>query len=528
MTSQSGPSSPPAASPVNAPQETSAAESPGGRSDWCWLGLICALFVLLRAPVAWRQVPAQDEDYFAVPGYTILREGIPRIPYLPARDPVSCFYRADERLLMMPPLYFYWQGAVYAVIGPGTGAARLAAMAWGVVSIIALYWLARRLELPRSSGLWVAGLFAGSRVLYFPAMVARPDTLCAGMGHLSLLSLIAWETTRRRRWLTAAGGAIGAGLLTHPFAIVFVFQAVLWCLWGRGEWRARLVNLVQIGAAAAVVFSLWLILILPRPDLFEHQFVPAVLNQSGPGLVGRLFWPLPSLAAQATLFWEHNGPLQSLLLLAGLPIAVLLTTRSTLPGGRTLLFLIVTALYFHIACQGAHPTKGYWCYTGGLLLLGVAAGIGQLERHSRRPLALRTACLVLALACLVPGSGLRALATHLRHWDDLNYNAPRFTQHLLELTPASGRQVIDPQFIFDFHRAGRDTVLALNYPFFFDVSREPYDLLIGGYTSLRDGVPDALEARFVRGVGNPDDLFACYAEIYSAPPHRRAIPEPAP
>src|SRR5689334_22624541 len=85
------------------------------------LAVICLLFVALRLPVALRQIPAQDEDYFAVPGLTILREGIPRIPYMPSRNPRGAFYKADEFLFALPPLYFYVEAAMYAIAGPGTG-----------------------------------------------------------------------------------------------------------------------------------------------------------------------------------------------------------------------------------------------------------------------------------------------------------------------------------------------------------------------------------------------------------------------
>ena len=75
--------------------------------------------------------------------------------------------------------------------------------------------------------------------------------------------------------------------------------------------------------------------------------------------------------------------------------------------------------------------------------------------------------------------------------------------------------------IFDFHRAGRSCVLALNFKFFFDVTEFDYDQLVAGPTSRRDGVPPAMEGVFVRSIGDEDDPFACYAELYAAPPRRR-------
>src|SRR5262245_61165224 len=137
-----------------------------GRSLWrpSWtIAAICVVFIGLRLPVAWRQSPSQDADSAAVPGYTILREGIPRIPYMPSRNPQGAFYKADELLFTLPPLYFYWQALVYSIIGPNTAAARLASMLCGVAAIVVVYRLALLWFRSDSAALWSAGLYAAVR-----------------------------------------------------------------------------------------------------------------------------------------------------------------------------------------------------------------------------------------------------------------------------------------------------------------------------------------------------------------------------
>ena len=125
------------------------------------------------------QAGGQDEDYFAVPGWTILREGVPRIPYVPSRDLEGVFYKADEALLALPPLYFYWQACVYAVVGPGYAQARLASAIAGAVAIVLVYFLGRSFQLAEPAALWGAGLYSMSRLFFFPATTARPDMLCS-------------------------------------------------------------------------------------------------------------------------------------------------------------------------------------------------------------------------------------------------------------------------------------------------------------------------------------------------------------
>ena len=52
--------------------------------------LICVLFLAFRLPLMYRQPGGMDEGDFAVPGYTILQDGIPRIPYVPSRNTEGC------------------------------------------------------------------------------------------------------------------------------------------------------------------------------------------------------------------------------------------------------------------------------------------------------------------------------------------------------------------------------------------------------------------------------------------------------
>ncbi|MEZ6068417.1 MAG: glycosyltransferase family 39 protein [Planctomycetaceae bacterium] len=508
--------------------EPTSTDRSSNAARWILVAIITSFWVC-RLPVMLRQIPAQDEDYFAVPGWTILQTGLPSIPYLPSRDETAAFYRADDLLYALPPLYFYSQAAVYAVTGPGTGAARVASALAGTLTIWAVYALGRVWLPRRGDALWAAALFAWSRVFYFPCVIARPDMLCGLFGVLSLLTASWWWTSGRLRWLIAAAAAIGGGFLTHPFAIVFALQVGLWSLCRGPSWFTRLRDATVLTTVALLVAALWIPLILVDPDLFVTQFGNNVFNKAGAGVLSRLLWPIESLRVQWPLFVEHTGPLQVILLTVSSGVAVARVDLVRTEWKRPVLLLATVGLYLHIALQGTHPTKGYWVYTlvPGFLLAGSllsrltlrtggAAAVGPVRF---------TAAALLAAALLLPGAGVRTLLAHLRHWNDTAYNAPAFTQELLSNTPSDGVQVVDPGYAFEFHLAGRKTLLGLNFPFFYDVSDERYHLLVAGPTSLRDGVPAALEAEYQRSFGDKADLFACYSELYTAPPHRRPVME---
>ena len=503
---------------------TAAIDEPQAQPSRAWLVLVglTLLFVVLRLPVIQRQIPAQDEDYFAVPGWTILEDGVPRIPYMPVRDPESAFYRTDEILFALPPLYFYWEAFFYGLLGPSTPVARFSSLVAGVIATWILYRLGRVFLTDGRAACWAAGLYLFSRIVYFPAVMTRPDMLCGALGLAAILATWRYTQTQRLSLAVVSGLLVGLGGLTHPFALVFGMQCGVWILLAGGTWLRRLLAAVLYSLAGAAMVALWLPLILKAPDAFQAQFFNNVLGRAGPGLTSRLLWPWESIAAQVPLFFEHAGPIQAALMLLGAVGVAVIAWRTRDAGLRTLALLIWSGIYLHMACQGTHPTKGYWCYTGALMFLGVGVVIREgLRLLESRPVMVRRVAasmmgIVLA-GLLVPGGGLRTVAAHLQHWSDINYDAPRFTQQLLEELPQHGEFVVDPGYVFEFYLSGRSTVLALNFPFFFDVTGRPYDVLVAGPYSIRDGVPDALGAQFVRSYGDREDLFACFAELYRAP-----------
>ena len=107
----------------------------------------------------------QDECWFAVPGETVAREGIPRIPYVVARNPEAVFYRADEALFALPPALHYVQAPFFLVFSPGYATGRLPSLCCAVLAILLVFGLTRGLLKDATAGLWAAGLFSLSRIL---------------------------------------------------------------------------------------------------------------------------------------------------------------------------------------------------------------------------------------------------------------------------------------------------------------------------------------------------------------------------
>src|SRR3954449_467004 len=110
--------------------------------DAIWCAVLASFFLAWHVPLMYRTGAGQDEDWYAVPGATILRTGLPQIPYIPARELGSACYKADVILDTLPPLGFYLQALVELVLGRGLGQARMASALAGLAACYLVYDLA--------------------------------------------------------------------------------------------------------------------------------------------------------------------------------------------------------------------------------------------------------------------------------------------------------------------------------------------------------------------------------------------------
>ncbi len=489
------------------------------RSSLLVLAAIFAAFLVARVPVMLRQPGGLDEEYYAIPGLTILEGGIPRLPHVPQRDPRRVFYLADQALFAEPPLSFYWQALFYALLPDTYGTGRLASGAAALAVLWLVYELARTFYQSAAAGLWAAGMCSLMRSFYFPLITARPDMLCTAFALAALLCVARWRDRQSPNWLWPAGVFLGLGGLTHPVAMIAAVQSAAWlCLASRG-WRRALLP-VLLAAVALAVFALWLPLIARHPDAFRNQFLGNILRPTGPGLAARLVCPWAALTSHAEMMFGHLGPIQSTLLLGGVTLATIAAWvgRPVRPRGPAMAPLLAwSSVYLLAALVGVHPTQYLWCFPTTLLCVclgGMIAAASARLRSAPGGRFLRTGGGVLLVALLLPGAGLRTCFAHLRHWNDVNYNAPAFARRMLEDLPANARFTVDREFVLDFYATGRRTLLAETFPVYFRAEEFPYDYLVISRHGLDEELAATMNGELVRVYGDRDDLFACYAEVY--------------
>jgi len=483
-----------------------------------WNGRVALLMMVLfawRLPLLYRQSPGQDEDFYGVPGMTILRGGLPQIPYIPSRDPTTIYYMADVAMYTLPPLAFFWQAAVHLLLGDGIGPARVASALAGLGALLLVNRLVLVWTGDRYTAFWAAIFYVMCRAFYFPATTARPDMLATTMGLAALWTASRQPTIATRRELVASGFFAGLSTLAHPMGIVPCAQVGLWLLTRQAPWRSRAVAALVFSAAVLGTAALWLPLIVLHPDLFQIQFGGVV--RRGDGLVRSLTAPCSVLDFHARMIWEHANPIQATLCALGVAWAAYYARRNA--DSRGLLFHVLVGPLLLIAFMGRHPTKGYYAYPAALASVGVGLLASAIDRWAARAIRLPHPCGrllvtgVLVLAML-PGAGLQTLIAHLRNWDNPHYDADRFARQLMADVPAQRVAAVDGYYALYFWLAGRPVVDAIVIPLYFDVRTTRFDYLILGRIGLEQVKPHVESIEFIRSYGDRSDPFSHYAELY--------------
>jgi hypothetical protein len=353
--------------------------------------------------------------------------------------------------------------------------------------------------------------------------------LCGMFGLLTMLMLARWQRGNQTRYLLFAGVFLGLAGLSHPFAIVFAIQAGGWILWSTHGGTRKLVALLVLGGATAGTFLLWLPLIVQAPDLFMAQFVSNIVSPAGPGLLSRLLWPWESFLHHWPQLVDRAHPLQGGALVFGwaaLPVVRALAKKNveTEPSGSsparpmTCWWLAGTSVYLLIAAQGQHPIQGYWCYSAGLFSLCLAASLRRIQvlwfGGGVRAWIFAPMAVVGILLTFLPGSGLRAVVAHVTHLGDSNFYSPRFIRQVLSELPTEATLTVGIEFALDAYGHGRDVVLGIENPMYFDASQVPTDYLILGRLGLAERLQDRFDCEQIAVFGDPKNEFACYVEVF--------------
>jgi hypothetical protein len=491
------------------------------------LAVLACLFLAWHVPLVYRAEAGQDEDWYGVPGITILRTGLPQIPYIPSRDPGSACFKADLILYALPPLAFYLQALVHVILGVGLGPARMTAVFAGLFACTVLYDLACLWFGDRRGALVAAAAYLVARAFYFPATTARPDMVAVALGLVAIDAAVRHRRAAGLRTLIVAGAAAGLSLLAHPFGIVPATQIGLALLAGPADPRKRLRDVLGFSGMVLLCFSLWLPLILLHPDIFRVQFGSNVFGRAGPGLGAALLAPWSVLGFQLRQILDHLQPIQAVLYCLALAGGTLVGWTSA--AARDYVYHLWASWLLLMFFEGKHPTLGYYAYPAALssIAVGVLASktMARVERAlDGGPLLLRTALPwvvpVILLLAFLPGAGLRTLVTNLRHLNDPAYDAHALSRTVMSDIPPDALAAVDGAYILDFYLADRRVLEATIHRLSYDFRTRPFEYVVFARDGLRRFLPMMSGLMRVRTYGDRANQFAPYAELYRRIPAR--------
>ncbi len=496
------------------------------------------LFCVTRFPFIVHQAGGSDEGYFAVPGMTMWREGVPRIPYFHTKERASFLAHSDKVVAALPPGLHYIQAPFFAFLSPSLFTARLPVFLLGIVLIGLVGVLGYQLRLPFAITSSSMVLIALSRPLMFCATVTRPDLPCAICGLLAICFVYRWLGDGKARTLLIAGLLNGLGFVFHPFAVVCFVQIVAMVVIFAPSMTARCKSVVLYGVGVFFGSLMWICFVAMYPQAFLDQFVSNVLERSGPGLPSRILWPFPTLFHQLKLIWRLNEPFQFGFLSIGLLVGVAASLRQSQNKLlRTHAMIVVTAGVINAIVVGIHYTKGYWLYPISLAFPLAVLGwfwmirylystlisplfvwnweqSNQSEPQEKGAFTIPLVMILLGIIAMLPQGGFSLSYSYLTHWREERLDARKFVKSVLDSLPQDAKLCVDETYVFEIYLAGKDVAFCSHKRDYDEANRPQFDYLLLGRVGNDYHWNDDHDAQFLRRIGDDTRPENCFVDIY--------------
>lgn len=306
-----------------------------------------------------------------------------------------------------PPLFFWISAAAFQVAGPSVAVARILALAWAGVAVLATAAVAAR------GGDGVAATMSALLLLLLPAFVEKSRPAMADIPVVALAMLALWAALRGRtlRGAAVAGAMFALALLTKQTALVLTPAVGLALLVGY-SWRVALQRLGSAIVTACLVIAIVLLRVPLVP--FIEQVV--VFNASGGSGLANPAENLRSIWAFLTT-WQR-GPVSPLIVLALLAILPAVRQWRRDATGFVLLaavvvqltlFAVYSPLYSHLIVTVLPPLAALAGIGAAWVWDRLGALVPDTRRRSARIVAAAVG-LVLLVWIYPPGGTYRRLA----------------------------------------------------------------------------------------------------------------------
>lgn len=291
-----------------------------------------------------------------------------------------------------PPLAFFVSHIFFRVLGDSVFVARLPSALWGILSVLLVFVIVRRVfrdafdgASPETLALLAATLFAIGNPTVGISRTGLLDGAAFGATLLAIYCFLKFLDTPARWWMF--GASFGVALLTKYTALFLVPLFLIYCLVARRgafrDWR-----LYAAGAFTLIIFSpvlIYNIELYRARGHFDLQLAYA-LRQATPewsGLLGKVQAPFRDIWKNLPAYFGLEA-----LALAALGVVLLSAKRllRTSPGALfLLLYVVFTTLLFAVI---GSATRFITLYAFPIAVLG-ALPLAWLFRQERLRVALR-------------------------------------------------------------------------------------------------------------------------------------------
>lgn len=247
------------------------------------------VYLALAFSIAWTKAPWTDEGVFANPSYNLaFRGNMGSNVVEPSGHYLNAYLSGiQERTYIVTPNHLVALAVWFRIFAFSLFSMRAFSTLWGVVVLLAVYYIASRLFPDR----WVAPLgvlLTSIDFIYlWSAADGRMESFAAALALCSLAAYLHFRERRFRAAVLVSQALLAAAVFTHPNALIIGLSvfAVVWYLDRR---RLRPEHLLWTALPYLIFAVLWGIYIAESPSDFQAQFLANAAGRNSSRLKGIL------------------------------------------------------------------------------------------------------------------------------------------------------------------------------------------------------------------------------------------------
>jgi hypothetical protein len=241
-----------------------------GRRTWFLLALSCVFYAACALRFDAIHLPFCDEGWLASPGLNLIRHGTMETSVI---EPAGSYLKGiDHYTYWIMPLYPLGLAVWFKLWGFGSFTMRSYSTAFGVVGLLGIFAIVRRLVVSDAAALLTVALTGTSLLFVSNGSNGRMDMMSAGLGFAALACYLVLRERSFTSAVLVSHGVLAMAVFSHPNALIHFVALLFLTVWFDRR-KIRLQHLVLAAAPYLVGCGLWGLYIREGGvDLWRAQF----------------------------------------------------------------------------------------------------------------------------------------------------------------------------------------------------------------------------------------------------------------